>query len=119
MKEKLQRVLVRECLIRHYGTGGYTLDECVEELIKIWNGDYEEMFSNQDETKELEEYDLSPRILTGFKRKRLNTVADLKRFLLFCPKFRDMGVIGISGLGATATQEIMEKIPELQELIKE
>ena len=67
-------------------------------------------------TRPLEQCGLSAYILTGFKRKRLETVEELKKFVHTDECFKETGVLGISGLGIGATRELLHKIPEVLEL---
>ena len=116
MKREARSILIRHCLIRHYGNHEkYRLEQCLKELELIFDEKYNVEMLLDDELKCLSEYGLSKYIVSGLKRRGIETLFDLKMFVACDDSFRKSGVLSISGIGGGATKEFIDKVPAFKE----
>ena len=116
MKRELRYILMKDCLKRHYGDEYKNrIQLCLEELEEIVGKKYQAEIVLEESFKLLNEFELSIYIINGLNRKGIETIAELKEFIICDQLFRKSGVLSISGLGSGATRELLDKIPMLKE----
>lgn len=116
VKRDARYILIRDCLKRHYREEQHhRIEQCLKELELILDEKYHETMLPGDELKLLSKYGLSKYIVSGLRRRGIETLADLKGFIICDQSFRDSGVLSISGIGSGATREFTEKLPMFKE----
>jgi hypothetical protein len=115
---ELWEVLIKKEFVKNFGFLRHEkMEDFIESLKKISKAMQDENIcqEHEGETHLLKEMDLPTSVLKGLRIAKVESIADLKIFILLDEGFKKTGALSIRGVGVEKTKEVIDKIPGLRE----